>query len=64
MADDYNGYVATTDIFLWLDMEIFSWNGMPKSKEELTRNGTPEQKAGGYIDFEVDYIRVWQKSEK
>lgn len=61
VADDYNGYVATKEIFLWLDMEIFSWNGMPTSREELTQNGSEEQKAGGYIDFEVDYIRVWQK---
>ncbi len=57
----YNGYVATKPIYLWLDMEIFSWNGMPESKEDLTQNGTSEQKAKGLMDFEVDYIRVWQK---
>ncbi|WP_010137001.1 family 16 glycosylhydrolase [Ochrovirga pacifica] len=61
VADDYNGYVATNPIHLWLDMEIFSWNGMPESKEELTLNGTKSQKQGGYMDFEIDYIRVWQK---
>ncbi|MFI3305539.1 MAG: family 16 glycosylhydrolase [Rikenellaceae bacterium] len=59
--EDYNGYVATTEIFLWLDMEIFHWNGMPTTSEELTQNGTQAQKDGGYIDFEVDYIRVWQR---
>ncbi|MFR9503888.1 MAG: family 16 glycosylhydrolase [Rikenellaceae bacterium] len=63
VAEDYDGYVAKNEIFLWLDMEIFSWNGMPESREELTQNGTPEQKAGGFIDFEVDYIRVWQLAE-
>ncbi len=62
VGEDYNGYVATKEIYLWLDMEIFSWNGMPESSEELTLNGTEEQKAGGFIDFEVDYIRVWQKN--
>lgn len=60
-ADDYNGWVATNEVKLWLDMEAFSWNGLPESKEELTLNGTPEQKAGGYMDFEVDYVRVWKK---
>ncbi len=62
VGEDYNGYVATKEIYLWLDMEIFSWNGMPDSREDLTLNGTEEQKAGGFIDFEVDYIRVWQKN--
>ena len=60
--DDYNGYVATKPINLWLDMEIFSWHGVPKSNEDLTLNGTAEQKAGGFMDFEIDYIRVWQKT--
>ncbi|MFR9537456.1 MAG: family 16 glycosylhydrolase [Rikenellaceae bacterium] len=60
--ENYDGYVATKEIYLWLDMEIFTWNGMPESREELTLNGTEEQKAGGFIDFEVDYIRVWQKN--
>ncbi|MFI3286702.1 MAG: family 16 glycosylhydrolase [Rikenellaceae bacterium] len=61
VEEDYDGYVATQEIFLWLDMEIFSWNGMPESREELVQNGTKEQKEGGFIDFEVDYVRVWQK---
>lgn len=59
--DDYNGYVATNPIFLWLDMEIFSWHGVPKSKEDLTQNGTDQEKQRGAMDFEIDYIRVWQK---
>ena len=60
---DYNGYVATNPINLWLDMEIFSWNGMPTTKEELTQNGNKKQKAAGIMDFEIDYIRVWQKKK-
>lgn len=60
VKEDYNGYVATNPINLWLDMEIFSWNGMPESKDELTLNGTPEQKKKGIMDFEIDYVRVWQ----
>lgn len=58
---EYDGYVATTEIFLWLDMETFTWNGFPTSREALTQNGTKAQKRGGYMDFEVDYIRVWQR---
>ncbi|NIJ46336.1 hypothetical protein FHR24_002820 [Wenyingzhuangia heitensis] len=59
--EDYKAYVATNPINLWLDMEIFSWNGMPESKEDLTLNGTQIQKEKGIMDFEIDYIRVWQK---
>lgn len=58
---NYNGYVANRPIQLWLDMETFYWNGLPDSKEDLTQNGTPEQKAGGFMDYEIDYVRVWQK---
>lgn len=63
VGEDYNGYVATKPINLWLDMEIFHWHGVPESKEDLTQNGTAEQKAGGFMDFEIDYIRVWQKKQ-
>lgn len=59
--EDYNGYVATQPISIWLDMEIFPWHGIPTSKEDLTRNGTPLQKELGRMDFEIDYVRVWQK---
>ena len=59
--EDYNGYVATKPISIWLDNEIFPWHGIPKSKEDLTQNGSAEQKAGGFMDFEIDYVRVWQK---
>ena len=61
VTENYNGYVATNPINLWLDIEVFPWNGMPLSKEDLTLNGTDEQKAKGIMDYEIDYIRVWQK---
>ncbi|WP_109830698.1 family 16 glycosylhydrolase [Reichenbachiella versicolor] len=61
VSKGYDGYVATSEINLWLDLEIFPWHGIPQSKEDLTLNGTSEQKAGGYMDFEIEYIRVWQK---
>ncbi|WP_240491771.1 family 16 glycosylhydrolase [Flavivirga aquatica] len=62
VGEDYNGYVATNPINIWLDMEIFPWQGIPKNKADLTLNGTPEQKEKGRMDFEIDYVRVWQKS--
>lgn len=61
---DYNGYVATKPISLWLDMEIFTWNDIPKSKEELEAHSPDEKKEDGVVDFEVEYIRVWQKKDK
>lgn len=61
VAEDYNGYVAVNPISIWLDNEIFPWNGIPKSKEDLTRNGTPNQKIKGRMDFSIDYVRIWQK---
>lgn len=58
--DDYNGYIATQPINLWLDMETFPWNGMPDSKDDLEQNSPEHLKYDGKVDFEVDYIRVWQ----
>lgn len=57
----YNGYVATVPINLWLDQEIFPWSGIPKSKEDLERNSPEGKKEDGVVDFEIDYVRVWQK---
>lgn len=64
VAEDYDAFVATKEISIWLDNEIFPWHGIPQSKEELTQNGTPAQKAGAYMDYEIDYVRVWQKKTK
>lgn len=41
-------WVLNNPLEIWLDSEIFAWLGMP-NKEELP------------ADFEVDYMRVWQK---
>ena len=43
-------WVLTNPLEVWLDSEIFVWLGLPH-KEELP------------ADFEVDYVRVWQKPE-
>ncbi len=41
-------WVLNNPLEIWLDSEIFAWLGMP-NKDELP------------ADFEVDYMRVWQK---
>ncbi|MEP4079545.1 family 16 glycosylhydrolase [Haloferula sp.] len=61
VPDDYDGYVATVPINLWLDNEIFPWHGIPKSKEDLELNSPEGEKGDGVVDFEIDYVRVWQK---
>ncbi|MBK1879063.1 family 16 glycosylhydrolase [Pelagicoccus mobilis] len=59
--EDYNGYVATVPINIWLDMEIFPWHGIPKSLEDLERNSPEHLKHDGRVDYEIEYVRVWQK---
>ncbi|TRX57979.1 family 16 glycosylhydrolase [Thalassomonas sp. M1454] len=61
VPDDYNGYVATKPIALWLDQETFPWHGVPKSKEDLERNSPEGEKDDGVVDFEIEYVRVWQQ---
>lgn len=61
VPDDYNGYVATKPINLWLDMEIFPWHGVPWSKEDLEFNSAADEKDDGVVSFEIQYVRVWQK---
>ncbi len=41
-------WVLNNPMEIWLDSEIFNWMGVPH-KEELP------------VDFEVEYMRVWQK---
>lgn len=41
-------WVLNNPMEIWLDSEIFFWLGMPH-KEELP------------VDFEIEYVRVWQK---
>ena len=62
LPEDYNGYVATVPISLWLDQETFPWHDVPKSKAELEAKSPEGQKDDGVVDFEIEYIRVWQKN--
>ncbi|WP_078086114.1 family 16 glycosylhydrolase [Microbulbifer mangrovi] len=62
VLDDYDGYVATKPIYLWLDQETFPWAGLPESKEDLERNSPPGEKDDGVVDFAIEYVRVWQKA--
>jgi len=55
-------YVITHPIKLWIDQETFPWHGVPDSKEDLELNSPEEKKDDGVVDFEVEYIRVWQKT--
>lgn len=61
--ENYNGYVATKPISLWLDQETFPWHDIPKSKEELEAKSADGEKKDGVVDFEIEYIRVWQKNK-
>lgn len=45
------GWVLTQPINIWVDSETFPWDGLP-TKESLP------------ADFEIDYIRVWQKGQQ
>lgn len=54
-------YVITQPIRLWLDQETFPWHGVPDSKEDLELNSPKDKKNDGVVDFEIDYVRVWQK---
>lgn len=54
-------YVITKPIRLWIDQETFPWHGIPDSKEDLELNSPENKKNDGVVDFEIDYIRVWQK---
>ncbi len=60
--ENYNGYVATVPINLWLDNEIFPWHGIPKSKQDLELNSPEDKKDDGVVDFEIDYVRVWNRA--
>lgn len=42
------GWIMTQPINIWVDAETFPWDGVP-TKESLP------------ADYEIDYIRVWQK---
>lgn len=42
------GWVVDKPLYIWVDSEVFPWHGMPL-KEDLP------------ADYEIEYIRVWQK---
>lgn len=44
-------WVLNNPLEIWFDSEIFVWLGLPH-KEELP------------VDYEIDYVRVWQKPQK
>ncbi|MDW5288067.1 family 16 glycosylhydrolase [Formosa sp. PL04] len=46
-------YVIDKPIKIWFDQETFPWHGVPDSKADLGDNGS--------VDFEIEYLRVWQK---
>ncbi|WP_144213048.1 family 16 glycosylhydrolase [Shewanella donghaensis] len=61
VSEDYDGYVATKPISIWLDQETFPWHGIPDSKADLELNSPEDKKDDGIVDFEIEYVRVWQK---
>ncbi|MDO6680101.1 MULTISPECIES: family 16 glycosylhydrolase [unclassified Shewanella] len=61
VSEDYDGYVATKPISIWLDQETFPWHGVPDSKADLELNSPEDKKDDGIVDFEIEYVRVWQK---
>lgn len=57
----YDAWIANRPISLWLDQETFPWHGIPDSKEDLEANSPEGEKEDGVVDFEIEYVRVWQK---
>ncbi|MDX6747899.1 family 16 glycosylhydrolase [Polaribacter sp. PL03] len=56
-----NGWVLNGPISIWLDQETFPWHGVPDSKEDLELNSPEGKKDDGIVDYEIEYMRVWQK---
>ncbi|MCM2680273.1 family 16 glycosylhydrolase [Echinimonas agarilytica] len=61
--DDYDAWVANRPISIWLDQETFPWHGIPDSKEDLELNSSEGEKDDGIVDFEIEYVRVWQQAD-
>lgn len=49
-ADMGDSWLLNNPLELWFDSEVFPWHGIP-NKEELP------------VDFEIDYVRVWQQPD-
>lgn len=45
-----SGWVITNPLWIWVDSETFPWHGIPVEAD------LP-------VDFEIDYIRVWQNNQ-
>lgn len=58
------GYVVDKAMHLWLDQETFPWRGYPESKADLEKNSPAGERDDGVVDFEIEYIRVWQQPEQ
>lgn len=58
------GYVIDKAMHIWLDQETFPWRGFPESKQDLELNSPEGEKDDGVVDFEIEYLRVWQQPEK
>ncbi|MGJ8743992.1 family 16 glycosylhydrolase [Polaribacter sp.] len=56
-----NGWVMDVAISIWLDQETFPWHGVPDSKEDLELNSPEGKKEDGVVDYEIEYVRIWQK---
>jgi beta-glucanase (GH16 family) len=44
-----NAWILTKPLYIWVDSETFPWHGLP-AMEDLP------------VDFEIDYIRIWQEN--
>lgn len=49
LAKDVDGWNLDEPLWVWVDSETFPWHGLPVAQD------LP-------VDYEVEYIRVWQKS--
>lgn len=56
-----DNFVVTKPLVLWFDQETFPWHGVPDSKEDLELNSPEGMKDDGVVDFEIEYVRIWQK---
>ncbi|SDR69671.1 Glycosyl hydrolases family 16 [Polaribacter sp. KT25b] len=56
-----DGWIMTKPLSIWLDQETFPWHGVPDSKKDLELNSPEGKKDDGVVDFEIEYVRVWQK---
>lgn len=56
-----NGWILDGEISIWLDQETFPWHGVPDSLEDLELNSPEGKKEDGIVDYEIEYIRIWQK---